>query len=181
MRMTNCWKRIAALSALSMLLAVAIGCAAAPRQRPLPVGKVEGTLSDARKFLEGRWVLESFEVRPPGKSPILLKGSGVMNYDDFGNLRMEITADQASADLLRAAGIEIRDGVISADGRTALDQQNHTLTYFIEGQRSSNLTGGGPLALNRPRHWEVMGDVLTLTTRDDSGAPLSIGRWKRSQ
>ena len=181
MRMTNCWKRIAALSALSMLLAVAIGCAAAPRQRPLPVGKVEGTLSDARKFLEGRWVLESFEVRPPGKSPILLKGSGVMNYDDFGNLRMEIKADQASADLLRAAGIEMRDGVISADGRTALDQQNHTLTYFIEGQRSSNLTGGGPLALNRPRHWEVMGDVLTLTTRDDSGAPLSIGRWKRSQ
>jgi len=181
MRITNCWKRIAALGALSMLLAVAIGCAAAPRQRPLPVGKVEGTLSDARKFLEGRWVLESFEVRPPGKSPILLKGSGVMNYDDFGNLRMEIKADQASADLLRAAGIEMRDGVISADGRTALDQQNHTLTYFIEGQRSSNLTGGGPLALNRPRHWEVMGDVLTLTTRDDSGAPLSIGRWKRSQ
>ena len=181
MRITNCWKRIAALGPLSMLLAVAIGCAAAPRQRPLPVGKVEGTLSDARKFLEGRWVLESFEVRPPGKSPILLKGSGVMNYDDFGNLRMEIKADQASADLLRAAGIEMRDGVISADGRTALDQQNHTLTYFIEGQRSSNLTGGGPLALNRPRHWEVMADMLTLTTRDDSGAPLSIGRWKKSQ
>jgi hypothetical protein len=181
MRMTNCWKQIAALSALSMLLAVAIGCAAAPRQRPLPVGKVEGTLSDARKFLEGRWVLESFEVRPPGKPPILLKGSGVLNYDDFGNLHIEIKADQASADLLRAAGIEMRDGVISADGRTAIDLQNHTLTYFIEGQRSSNLTGGGPLALNRPRHWEVMGDVLTLTTRDDSGAPLSIGRWKRSQ
>jgi hypothetical protein len=179
--MTNRWWRIASLSALSMLLVVAIGCAAAPRQRPLPVGKVEGTLSDARKFLEGRWVLESFEVRPPGKSPILLKGSGVMNYDDFGNLRMEIKADQASADLLRAAGIEMRDGVISADGRTAIDQQNKTLTYFIEGQRSSNQTGGGPLALNRPRHWEVMGDVLTLTTRDDSGAPLSIGRWKRSQ
>jgi len=184
MRMTNCWTRIASFSALSMLLAVAIGCAAAPRQRPLPVGKIEsgpGTISEARKFLEGRWVLESFEVRPPGKSPIMLKGTGVLNYDDFGNLRMEIKADQASADLLRAAGIEMRDGVISADGRTAIDLQNHTLTYFIEGQRSSNQTGGGPLALNRPRHWEVMGDLLTLTTRDDSGTPLSIGRWKRSQ
>lgn len=184
MRMTNRWWRIASLSALSMLLAVAIGCAAAPRQKPLPVGKIEsgpGTVSEARKFLEGRWVLESFEVRPPGKPPILLKGSGVLNYDDFGNLHMEIKADQASADLLRAAGIEMRDGVISADGRTAIDLQNHTLTYFIEGQRSSNQTGGGPLAPNRPRHWEVMGDVLTLTTRDDSGAPLSIGRWKRSQ
>jgi len=184
MRMTNRWWRIASLSALSMLLVVAIGCAAAPRQKPLPVGKIEsgpGTVSEARKFLEGRWVLESFEVRPPGKPPILLKGSGVLNYDDFGNLHMEIKADQASADLLRAAGIEMRDGVISADGRTAIDLQNHTLTYFIEGQRSSNQTGGGPLAPSRPRHWEVTGDVLTLTTRDDSGAPLSIGRWKRSQ
>ena len=115
----------------------------------------------------------------PGKPPIALKGSGVLNYDDFGNLRVEIRADQATSDLLRAAGIEIRDGMISSDGRTVIDLQNKTLTYFVEGQRSSNSTGGGPLALNRPRHWEVTGDVLTLTTRDDSGAPLSIGRWKR--
>ena len=42
-------------------------------------------------------------------------------------------------------------------------------------------TGGGPLAPNRPRHWEVTGDVLTLTTKDDSGAPLAVSRWKRSQ
>ena len=110
-----------------------------------------------------------------------LKGSGVLNYDDFGNLHIDIRTDQATSDLLRAAGIEIRDGVVSSDGRTVIDMQNKTLTYFIEGQRSSNATGGGPLALNRPRHWEVMGDLLTLTTRDDSGAPLSIGRWKRQQ
>ena len=69
MRMTNRWWRIASLSALSMLLVAAIGCAAAPRQKPLPVGKIEsgpGTVSEARKFLEGRWALESFELRPPG-------------------------------------------------------------------------------------------------------------------
>ena len=33
--------------------------------------------------------------------------------------------------------------------------------------------------MNRPRHWEVTGDVLTLTTRDDRGAPMSISRWKK--
>jgi hypothetical protein len=199
MRMTNRWRRMASLNTRSMsvassrvcraagiaaLLAATTACAAAPRQKPLPVGKIEsgpGTVQEARKFLEGRWALESFELRQPGKEPIALKGSGVLNYDDFGNLRMEIRADQAASDLLRAAGIEIRDGVISSDGRTAIDLQNRTLTYFIEGQRSSNITGGGPLALNRPRHWEVTGDVLTLTTRDDSGAPLAISRWKKSQ
>jgi hypothetical protein len=45
-------------------------------------------LAEARKFLQGRWALESFEVRPPGKAPIFPKGSGVLNYDDFGNMRV---------------------------------------------------------------------------------------------
>jgi hypothetical protein len=168
---------------VAALVAAATACAAGPRSKPIPTTRIEGgtgTLAEARKYLEGRWNLESFEVRPPGKPPITLKGSGVLNYDDFGNLHMEIRADQASSDLLRAAGIDIRDGVISTDGRTAIDLQNRTLTYFLEGQPSSMATGGGPLATNRPRHWEVTADVLTLTTRDDAGAPLAISRWKRS-
>jgi ferredoxin len=44
------------------------------------------SITAARKFLEGRWTLESFEVFPPGKAPITLKGSGTLNYDNFGNL-----------------------------------------------------------------------------------------------
>ena len=178
MRTARTWRIVGTAA----LIAAVSACAGAPRQRPLDIGPIEsgvGTTTEARKFLEGRWALESFEVRPPGKAPIVLKGSGMMNYDDFGNLRMELRADQASSDLLRAAGIDMRDGVISTDGRAALDVQNKTLTYFIEGQPSSTRGGGGPLATNRPRHWEVMGDILTLTTRDDSGAPLSIGTWKR--
>jgi hypothetical protein len=137
------------------------------------------TLVEARKYLEGRWGLQSFEVRPAGAAPIVVAGSGALTFDDFANLRMEIRTDQAASDLLRAAGIEVRDGVISSDGRVAIDLQRRTLTYFIEGQRSSYVTGGGPLALNRPRHWEVTADTLTLTTRDESGAPLSISRWMR--
>ena len=170
------WKP--ALAALMLLAAAAAAYAGEPRQRS-KVDTGPGSLTAARKYLEGRWGLESFEVRPPGKPPIMLKGSGVLNYDDFGNLTMEIRADQATSDLLRAAGIEIRDGVISTKGRTAIDLQNRTLTYFLEGQRSGYVTGGGPLAPNRPRHWEVTEDVLTLTTKDDAGAPLSISRWRK--
>ena len=39
------------------------GCASAPRQRPVEGGPVDTgpmTLSSARRFLEGRWTLESF-------------------------------------------------------------------------------------------------------------------------
>ena len=166
---------------VAALVAAAAGCAAAPRTRPLPIGDVPtgpGTVQGARKFLEGRWALESFEIRSADGKQVPLKGSGVLNYDDFGNLRMEIRADQASSDVLRAAGVNIRDGVISTDGRTAIDLQNKTLTYFLEGQPA---TGTGPLAMNRPRHWEVTQNQLTLTTRDDSGAPISVSKWKRSQ
>ena len=179
MHINRVWKS----AAVAALLTGAIACAASERQRPVSMGPVAtgaGTTAAARKFLEGRWLLESAVITPPGGKPITLKGTGVLNYDDFGNLDMNIKADEASSDLLRAGGLVIPDGVISTSGRTAIDMQNKTLTYIVEGQASAMKTGGGPLSPNRPRHWEVTGDVLTLTTKDDSGAPLSVSRWKKS-
>jgi hypothetical protein len=162
-------------------LLASAGCPPAPLDRNIELGPVEtgaGTLTAARKYLEGRWSLESFELYLPGKDPIALKGSGTLEYDDFGNLNMQIRADQASSDLLRAAGIDIRDGVIATNGRTVVDMQNRTLTYMIPDQ--SPLVPG-PLATNRPRYWEVTDDILTLTTKDDAGKPLSVGRWRKSR
>jgi hypothetical protein len=179
MNIRQVWKAVA----IAVSLAGAMACAASERQRVVSMGPVEtgaGTTAAARKFLEGRWLLESAVITPPGGKPITLKGTGVLNYDDFGNLEMNIKADEASSDLLRAGGLVIPDGVISTTGRTAIDVQNKTLTYIVEGQASSMKTGGGPLSPNKPRHWEVNGDVLTLTTKDDTGAPASVSRWKKS-
>jgi len=156
-------------------------CAAAPINKPIKGGPVDtgsGSLTQARKFLEGRWSLESFEVHPPGKAVVTLKGMGTLTYDDFGNLRMEIRADQAASDQLRAAGVDIRDGTISSDGRTAVDMANRTLTYTIQGQPAA---GPGPLAMNRPRYWQVDGNLLTLTTKDDAGNVATVGRWRKTQ
>jgi hypothetical protein len=54
--------------------------------------------------------------------------------------------------------------------------QNRTLTYVIAGQPAGNT---GPLALSRPRHWQVDGNVLTLTTKDDAGKPVSVSKWRK--
>jgi hypothetical protein len=165
---------------VSFTIAATVACSGAPRQKPIKGGAVDTgpqTLTAARNFLEGRWVLESFEVRPAGKPPIVLKGNGTLVYDNMGNLKMDIRADEASADVLRQSGVDIRDGVISTDGRAALDLQKHTLTYVLQGQAPLIK---GPLGMERPRHWVVEGDTLILTTQDDAGQPLSIGRWKRS-
>ena len=166
-----------------LLLVCGTACSAAPRQRAVEGGPVEtgaGSLTAARKYLEGRWVLETFEVFPPGGEPILLKGQGTLNYDTYGNLQMDIRTDELTADKLRAAGIEIRDNRISTAGRAVVDMQNRTIAYIAEGQGFAT-SQSGPLALNRPRYWEVEADRLTLTTKDASGKPLSVGRWKRMQ
>jgi hypothetical protein len=168
-------RRTAAAHSLVVMLLLGVAACARPGA-PLETGP--GTVSSARKYLEGRWVLESFEVIPPGQAPIALRGQGTLTYDDFGNLKMEIRADEKASDVLRAAGIDIRDGLISTEGRTVIDLQNRTLTYVLAGQ-SGGANPGGPLAVNRPRHWEVEANLLTLTTKDDQGKPLSVSRWKR--
>lgn len=172
---------VAARSALALLLSGGAACAGAPRERPIEMGPVDqgqGSLVAARKYLEGRWTLESFEVFPAGGAPVALRGQGTLVYDNFGNLQVEIRTDEKTADLLRAAGIDIRENTISTSGRTAVDMQNRTLTYVLQGQPPAT-SPSSPLALSRPRYWEVDGDLLTLTTRDESGKPLSIGRWRR--
>jgi hypothetical protein len=166
-----------------LALAVASACSASPRQRPVKMGPVDtgaGSLTAARKYLEGRWTLLSFEVFPPGQPPLQLKGSGTLSYDAFGNLNMEIRVDEATSELLARAGIPTREGVLSTSGRTVVDMQARTLTYMIEGQPPVGAPSG-PLATNRPRYWQVEGNVLTLTTKGDDGKPVSTGRWEKMQ
>ena len=74
----------------------------------------------------------------------------------------------------------LKDGVIATTGRTALDLQNKKLTYMLEGQpQLVSSAQRGPLAMNRPRYWQVEGENLVLTTKDDGGQPLSVSRWKK--
>jgi len=170
---------LARLLLTAVLIPAAGACTGSPSQRPVklsPVSEAPGSLAAARKFLEGRWSLETFEVYQAGK-PTAMKGAGTLTYDGFGNLRMEIRADPETAGRLKAAGLDIKDGVISTDGRTAVDMPNKTLTYVLENQGAG--ATAGPMATNRPRHWQVEGDVLTLTTKDDAGNPASVSRWKK--
>jgi hypothetical protein len=169
-----------------LVAVVAAGCAGAPRTAPIKGGPVTtgpGTIEAARKFLEGRWTLTSFEVFPVGGKGVQLKGkgNGTLSYDAFGNLDMQIRVeDKNTSEELARAGIPITNGVISSTGRAAIDLTARTLTYFLEGQKPLVPTGpAGPLALSRPRHWVVEGNILTTTTRYDDGQPASVARWEK--
>src|SRR5688572_15156793 len=97
-------------SAIAMLVAAAGGASsgAPPLQRG-PTETGPGSLAAARRYLEGRWGLISFDVFPPGQPPIQVKGGGTLTYDAFGNLDVQIRVDRATAALLEDAGIPITD------------------------------------------------------------------------
>jgi hypothetical protein len=157
------------------------GCTSAPWNKPITLGPAEtgaGSTAAARKFLEGRWSLVSYDIVTSETSSLRLAGSGMLTYDAFGNMTLEIRVDDQTAQTLASAGIPTADGRLSSSGRTVVDMQQRTLTFVLEGQPALGAPSG-PLALNRPRHWEVEGEVLTLKTKDPSGRDLSIGRWQR--
>ena len=165
----------------AMIVALAVvaspGATAAGEQRG-PAETGPGSLAAARKFLEGRWSLISFEIFPPGAVPIRVNGAGTLTYDGFGNLDVQIRVNEETAKLLESAGIPTTKGVLSTTGRTVVDMQSRTLTYMLEGQPPFGAPSD-PLALNRQRHWQVEGNVLTLTTKRDDGEPGSVGRWQK--
>jgi hypothetical protein len=159
------------------ITALAIAAPVVTAQRG-PVDTGPGTLAAARKYLEGRWRLLTYDVRLPGKPPVILKNEGTLTYDAFGNLTIEIYVDPETAKTLAEGGIHTTKGVLITSGKTAINMQARTLTFLIEGQPKLGAPSG-PFALNRPRHWQVDGNVLTLTTRGDDGQPASIGRWEK--
>jgi hypothetical protein len=138
-----------------------------------------GTTTAARKYLEGRWGLLSFDVFPPNKPVIHVGGQGSLVYDAFGNMHWEVRVPADAAEPLRLAGIPNDNGVLSMDGRAAIDMQAHTLTYIVGGQPALGAPSAGPLATSRKRHWVVEGNQLTLTTKDTAGKALSIAKWQK--
>ena len=131
--------------------------------------------------LEGTWSLLSFTIYPPGGAPLEMQGTGTLWFDDFGYVRMTLDADAASAALLTEAGIPMEKNRFVTWGRAIIDKRSKTLKYVkyaFDGQYPA--VTAGPTTVERLYYWNVTGSTLTLTTKDESGKPLSIGRWRRS-
>ena len=162
--------------------AICTACAGAPRQKPLPIGSIEsgaGTTSSARQYLQGRWSLVSMDLFPPNEQPIHVVGSGVLVYDNFANMTVDLRIDGDTARLFERIGIPAPGGIVSTTGRTLVDMTSRTLSYTLEGQQAVR-PATHPLDTNRPRYWEVEGNRLTLRTKDqNNGAVLSVAVWEK--
>jgi hypothetical protein len=167
-----------------MMVALAAGigaCAAKPLDRPLPLGPPKtgpGTIAEARKYLQGRWTFVSMEIFPAGQPPIKVKGTGTLVYDEFANMDVEIHVDPETVKQVEKIGIPVPNGVIQTKGQTLIDMSGHTLRYVREGEDVIRpLTHA--LDIGRPRYWEAEANQLTLRTKDDKGAVLSVSVWRK--
>lgn len=167
--------------ALLAFFATAAGCAPAPIKKPIYTGPLDtgaGTLAAARQYLEGRWTLVTFDVFPPGRERISVKATGVLVYDAYANMSVDIRTDDATAKALSGAGLRFENGVLATSGRTVVDMNARTITYIVEGAPPIGASAG-PLATNRPRHWQVEGNTLTLSTKDEAGNNLTVAVWRK--
>jgi hypothetical protein len=162
-------------------IAVAVRCAGAPSQRNIPLGKVDtgpGTLTEARKYLEGEWELMSMEIFPPNQPSIRAAATGTLVYDAFSNMKVDLQLSPETARIAESMGIPAPDGVVTTSGRTVIDINSHSISYVLEGQDSFR-PPTHPLDMNRPRYWDVSGNMLTLRTKDESGKVLSVSVWQK--
>src|SRR6187402_3156404 len=99
-------------------------CAGAPINKPIEGGPVEigaGTVTNARKFLEGTWTLISYDVYPPNQPALHLDATGYLAYDDFGNMTIELRTSPETAQAVAKLGMPApQNGVISTTGKTIL-------------------------------------------------------------
>jgi hypothetical protein len=156
-------------------------CPSAPLDKPIKLGKVEkgpGTLTEARQYLQGHWSLVSMDLFPPNEAAIHAAATGTMVYDEYANMRVDLQLKPQTARLAEQIGIPAPDGVVSTNGRTVIDIGNHSISYVLEGQDALR-PPKHPLDINRPRYWEVSGNTLTLRTKDDNGAILSVSVWRK--
>jgi hypothetical protein len=171
---------------------VLAGCAKGSGQRPIktaPITSGAGTMETERKRLEGRWTLVSLTVTPENGSPSTVDATGVMTFDDFGNLQIEYRMSDAGRRTLEGLGIRVPGPVLSTTGSVAIDPGNKQITYIGSEDQKRALgfdpdlaaRRANPFTLERVRHYDFAADgSLTLATRHEGGSAAAEAHWKRA-
>lgn len=166
------------------------GCAASPRQRPVPTTRIDTgvqSVEAARRELQGRWSLLSLEVVSADGRRMAVDAAGTLEADAFGNLSIEYRVSPEGLKALESTGIQSPNPVISTTGQVVIDPRQRMITYVppdaAKRAFDADLAArrNNPFALERARYYALGPDgVLTLSTRYDDGKDASVGRWRRN-
>jgi hypothetical protein len=166
-------------------------CAAAPRARPLPTGRVEegpNSTTAVRKQFEGHWALVSFSVNGADGRQTPVDATGDLTFDGFGVLQVQYKMSDAGLKALASVGVTSPNPVISTTGRVVIDTQQNRITYIGDDFEERALgfdpklaaARANPFALERIRYYKLDAGMLTLSTRYEDGKDAAVSQWKRA-
>jgi hypothetical protein len=163
-----------ALALVLATLALAWGCAAAPRRGQIPIGDIEsgpGSLSATRKALEGTWTLDSLEVIDAAGVRRPVKSGGQLTYDDFGNMTIRgVVEDPALKGSL----------VLDYTGRITIDNVKHEFyPADLQSDRPVDVSQIGPISPDKIRRYELTDKTFVVTYIDKAAKPTAVIRWRR--
>ena len=142
--------------------------------KPIPLGSdpSSGSVEAARRQLTGTWDLVSLESVPPsGGARVPVKASGMLVYDEYGNLTIDAhTTDPAAPVAAREATL------LTFKGRAVIDVPNSELKLMA---LTGNVDPNEVLAPERRRKYVFEGELLKLSAVDAAGTVTSIATWKR--
>jgi hypothetical protein len=147
-----------------VLAGLGMACAFRPRQRPLPTTRIDDSLQQVRKQLEGSWDLVSLEIHPASGQPVSVGARAVLVYDAYGNLEISgVVTDSAQAKALDST-------VLTSKGRAVIDQANKRIRLTDVASEVS---------ADKTRLYEFEGNLLRLTSVDASGRVTAVATWKK--
>lgn len=168
-------RRLVLVSVVAVGAAAAIGCSAAPRQRPVKGSDVQtsaGSVEAVRRQLQGTWTLVALESVPPsgGTRRVPISATGTLIYDEFGNM----TIDAHTSD--PAAPVAAREkNQLVFKGQAVIDVVNHELKLTA---LTGNVDPNEVLSPDRRRKYEFNADTLKLSSFDERGQVTAISTWR---
>jgi len=159
----------------SLLLLAA--CESAPRVRPVRMGDVDtgaDSMESVRRRLKGTWNLVSLQLFSASGQPTTADASGRLEYDEYGNMSIQAAVKGAPSGFEPTA--------ININGRVAIDPVGHVLSFMDVTARSTDELRVDPkLDASRRRYYEFAGELLKTTVKSESGSPVSVATWKKSE
>ena len=153
-----------------------VGCAAAPRTRPVKGAEVDagpGSVEYDRRQLQGTWRLDTYTVYE-GPTHRRVPAAAQLTYDEFGNLSITGTIkDNEGADAAQRLLIDV-------SGRAVIDAKKKELRLVaLDGAADLPLDVQRRVDFNETRRYAVKPTSLMLTVVGETGNTLATTEWTK--
>jgi hypothetical protein len=132
-------------------------------------------------FLVGTWLLVSQHTLYPDGHTEPTRGDnpqGILMYDALGNISVQLmrTDDRAGSYTDLADFNTAMEGYHAYFGRYEIDEEHRIVIHHVIGSAYMDYRGS-----DQVRHYELIGDILTLTVKATSDGTQRILVWRRAK